>query len=68
MNRRHEKSIYHANVNVDLMKENVIHISGGITTNAYVIVKNVMCVKIMLAVLLHVVVRMGNVYQVLWKI
>ena len=55
--------MYHVNVNVDLMKENVIHISGGITTNVYVIVKNVMCVKkITFAVLLHVVVRMENVY------
>ena len=34
MNRKHEQSIYHANVNVDFMEENVIQINGGITINA----------------------------------
>ena len=32
---------YHANVNVDLIEKNVIQISGGITINVSVIVKNV---------------------------
>ena len=29
MNQKHSQSIYHANVNVYLMKENVIQINGG---------------------------------------
>ena len=36
------KSIYHANVNVDLMEENVIQINGGIMINVDTSVKNVM--------------------------
>ena len=43
MNRK--QSIYHANVNVDLMEENVIQINGRIMINADVSVKNVMYVK-----------------------
>ena len=45
MNRKHWQSIYHANVNVDLMEENVIQINCGITINVDVSVKNVMHVK-----------------------
>ena len=42
MNR---KMIYHVNVNVNLMEENVIQISDGIMINVDVNVKNVMYVK-----------------------
>ena len=50
------------NVNVNLMDENVIQINNGITINVDVSVKNVMYVKkIMLGILLHVVVKMGNI-------
>ena len=57
------------NVNVNLMEENVIHINGGITINNHVNVKNVMYVKkIMLGILLHVIVKMENIYKVLWII
>ena len=39
MNRKHEKIIYHANVNVSLMVENVTHIKSGITISIDVSVK-----------------------------
>ena len=63
------KSIYHANVNVDLMEENVIQINGGIMINVDTSVKNIMYVKkIILGILLHVIVKMENIYQVTWMI
>ena len=66
MNRKHEQSIYHANVNVDLMEENVIQNSGGITINVDVCVKNVMYVKkITFGILLHVIVKMESIKQIL---
>ena len=44
------------------MKENLIQISGGITINVNVNVKNVMYVKkIMFGILLNVAVKMENV-------
>ena len=50
------------NVNVNLMEENVIWISGGITINVDVSVKKVMYVKkIMFEILLHVIVKMENI-------
>ena len=62
MNQKHEQSIYHTNVNVDLMEENVIQTNGGISINANVSVKNVMYVKkIIFQILLHVVVKVGNI-------
>ena len=42
MNRKHHQSIYNANVNVNLMEENVIQINGGITINVDVSVKTCM--------------------------
>ena len=57
------------NVNVNLMKEILIQISGGIMINAKVSVKNFMNVeKIMFEILLHVIVKMENIQQVLWMI
>ena len=54
--------MYHANVNVDLMEENVIQINGGITINVDISVRNVMYVKkIMFGILLHAVVKMDNI-------
>ena len=53
---------YHANVNVDLMEENIIKINGGITINVDVSVKNVMYVKnIMFGILKYVFVKMKNI-------
>ena len=45
MNRKYKQSIYHPNVNVDLMGKYVIHINGGITVNVDGSVKNVMRVR-----------------------
>ena len=48
------------------MEENVIEINVAITVNVDVSVKNVMHVKkVMFGILLHVVVKMENTYQVL---
>ena len=53
------KSIYHVNINVDLMEENVIQINGGITINVDVSITNVMYEeKIMFGIPLHVIVKM----------
>ena len=55
------------NVNVDLMKEDVVQINGGIMINVDVSVKKLMYVKkITFAILLHVIAKMENIYQVLW--
>ena len=45
MNQKHGQSLYHANLNVNLMEENVIQINVGITINVDVSVKNVIYVK-----------------------
>ena len=59
MNRKYQQSIYHANVNINLMEENLIQINGGIMINVDVSVKTVMYVtKIMFGILLHVIVKM----------
>ena len=51
------------------MEEIVILINDGIMINANVNVKNAMYVKkIIFAILLHVTVKLENIYQVLWII
>ena len=51
------------------MNEYVIQINGGIRINADVSIKNTMYVeKIMFGILLHVVEKMENIWQVLWEI
>ena len=45
MNRKLSHSIYNANVNVNLMKKNIIQISGEIMINVNANVKNVIYVK-----------------------
>ena len=56
------KSIYHANVNVNLIKENVIKINGGIMINVNVGVKNITYTKkITFGILVHVFVKMENI-------
>ena len=47
-----------------MMKENLIQINCGIT-NVDVNLKNIMHVKIISGILLHGVVKMGNISQVL---
>ena len=45
------------------MEENVVHINGGIVINIDVNVKNVINVKnVMFGILLHVVLKMENIY------
>ena len=62
MNRKHEQSIYHANVNVNLMEENVIQINGGITTNVNVsVIKNIYVKKNMFVFLVHAIMKMENI-------
>ena len=57
------------NVNVDLMQENIIQINDGIMINVNVIAKIIMYAKkIMFGILIHVIVKMDNIYQVLWMI
>ena len=54
--------MYHGNVNVNLMEENVIQINGGIMLIIDVNEKNVMYVrKIMFRILLDVVMKMENI-------
>ena len=45
MNQQHKKNIYHANVNVNLMVENVIQIKSGLMRNVEVSVKIILYVK-----------------------
>ena len=39
MNQKHQQTIYHANLNVDLMEENIIEINGAIMINVDASVK-----------------------------
>ena len=56
MNQKDEQTIHHANVNVDLMEENVTQINEGILIT--VEVKKLMYVKyILFGILLHVIVK-----------
>ena len=50
------------------MKEIVTHINGGIMINVDESLKNVMYLKKILGILLHVIVKMENILQVLWLI
>ena len=64
--------MYHLNGNVSLMAENVTQIKSGIKINVGVKAKvqeNIMCAKkIILAILLHVVVKMVNMQEALLTI
>ena len=64
--------MYHANVNVNLIVENVANIKSVITINVGVSVKiqqNIMFTKnTILRILLHVVVKMENIQDVLFTI
>ena len=51
------------------MEENVIQINSGIKINVDLCVKSVMYVKkIMFGILLHIFVKIKNIYQLLWMI
>ena len=64
--------MYHANVNVNLIVENVANIKSVMTINVGVSVKiqqNIMFTKnTILRILLHVVVKMENMQDVLFTI
>ena len=53
--------MYHTNVNVNLMEENVIQINGGIVIDVNVSVKNIYMKKIIFGFLLLVVAKMVNI-------
>ena len=61
--------MYHANVKVNLKGKTVVQINGGITINIDVSIKNVMYMKnIIFGILLNKVVKMDNIWKVLWII
>ena len=55
-------------VNVNLMEESAIEKNDRIAINVDVCVKNVIYVKNIFGILLHVFVEMLNIWQVLWMI
>ena len=56
------KKIYHANVNVNLMDENLIQFKIGIMINVNASAKNIIIVKLIIfGILLHVVVKIENI-------
>ena len=57
MNQKHWQSLYHPNLNVNLVQENVTQINGELMVNVDVSVKNIVYVK----KILHVVAQMENV-------
>ena len=62
MNQKHKKSMYHANVNLNLMVENVIHIKSELMINVYMSVKNMIYMKkIIFGILVHAVAKMVNI-------
>ena len=69
MNKKFQQKIYHANVNIIFMEENVIQIKSEITINVNDSAKNIIYVKkIIFGILLHVVAKMVNIWQVLLTI
>ena len=62
MNQKFEQNKYYANVNVNLIKENVIQIKSGITISVDASVKNITYGKNnVFGILLHGVVKMGDI-------
>ena len=56
------KTLIYSNANVNLMKENVIQINGGITVNVDVYVENLMYKKyIIFGIPLHVILKIENI-------
>ena len=54
--------MYHVNVNVNLIEQNVIQINVGMTINVNMSVKNIVYVKkIIFGILLHAIVKMENI-------
>ena len=62
MNQKHKKSMYHANVNLNLMAENVIHIKSELMINVYMSVKNMIYMKkIIFGILVYAVAKKANI-------
>ena len=62
MNQKFERKMYHANLNVNLMIENVIQIKSEIMINVDSSTKNIIYVKkITFEILLHVAAKMVNI-------
>ena len=62
MNQRFSRKIYHANVNLSLMEENIIQIRGKITVNVSANVKNIIYMKkIIFGIMLHAVAKMVDI-------
>ena len=62
MNQRFSQKIYHANVNVSLMEENIIQIRGKITVNVSANVKNIVYMKkSIFEIMLHAVAKMVDI-------
>ena len=55
-------------MNVDFVKENVIQIKSGILMNVDGSVKNIIYAsKNIFGILVHVVAKMKNIWQILWR-
>ena len=69
MNEKHQQDIYNADINVNLMEENVIQIKGGSTTKVDLSAKaqeNIICaIKMIFGVQVHVLVKMVNTWKIL---
>ena len=62
MNQQHLQNIFHANINVNLMKQNISQTNCGITINVNASVENIIYVKKnMIGILLHVIRKMENI-------
>ena len=61
MNQKHKQSIYHVNVNVNLMEESVIQIKSGIKINVDASVENIHVKNIIFGALLHAVTKIVNI-------
>ena len=72
MNEKHQQNIHNADINVNLMEENVIQIKGGSTTKVDVSAKvqeNIICaIKMIFVVQVHVLVKMANTWKILLTI
>ena len=66
MNKKFQQKLYHANVNLSLTEENLIQIKSEITTNFDAILKkHLVCENIIFGILLYVVAKTENIWQVL---
>ena len=63
LNKNVKQKIYHKNINVNLMVENITKVKSGIMPNVDVSVKNIYVKKIVFGILLHAVAKMVHIYQ-----